>query len=438
MSRSFTKKISAIVGLSLMCATAAEATPAFARQMDTDCMSCHFQNMPKLNSFGREFKMSGYTMTGTKDLKSEASGGLSLPVNLNMGFVTKARVLSNDYVVEPDGKEGSVLTEIFDEAAFIFGGKISDNVGISGEFADGLLGGKVAFTAEAAGGRVGAVYHMTDALGAFAATEIYSSGLYRPIRQFENRKKTNIFQALGIGDGEATGAQLYYGGNGLHVTAGLYVPVFGASARADTDGFKTIARAAYEFNVADTTVAIGGYHIGGKVARKLIDYNTDGTEIIHKVDSINYDALDRTSYGIDLQVESAISGMPLMVTGGYVLSNKYNGIDIDPTSPEGTPATYTPTAQDKTGFHLDAQINPFDTFGVKAAILGVNDDKTANRDYMVYSAGLEYSFTQNVRFCFEYSYTSSDRPDTVATVVPGTITQNYSGNDFLLMAMVAF
>ncbi|MBE0498230.1 MAG: hypothetical protein IBX43_03205 [Campylobacterales bacterium] len=148
MSGLITKKISAIVGLSLMCATAAEATPAFARQMNTDCMSCHFQNMPKLNSFGREFKISGYTMTATKDLKSEASGGLSLPVNLNMGFVTKARVLSNDYTVEPDGKKGSVKTEIFDEAAFIFGGKIGDNVGISGEFADGLLGGKIAFTAE--------------------------------------------------------------------------------------------------------------------------------------------------------------------------------------------------------------------------------------------------------------------------------------------------
>lgn len=271
---------------------------------------------------------------------------------------------------------------------------------------------------------------MTDALGAFAATEIYSSGLYRPVRQFENRKKTNVFQALGIGDGEATGAQLYYGGNGLHVTAGLYVPVFGASARSDTDGFKTIARAVYEFNVQDTTVAIGGYHIGGKVARKLIDYNTeadddDNVQIIHKVDSIDTDALDRTSYGIDLQVESAISGMPLMVTGGYVLSNKYNGIYINPTSPKKTSATYTPTAQDKTGFHLDAQINPFDTFGVKAAILGVNDDK-----FMVYSAGLEYSFTQNVRFCFEYSYTSSDIPDTA--------TQNYSGSDLLFMAMVAF
>ena len=434
MSKSFTKKISAIVGLSLMYATAAEATPAFARQMDADCMSCHFQNMPKLNSFGRAFKMSGYTMTGTKDLKSEASGGLSLPVNLNMGFITKARVLSNDYTVGADRKEGYVLTEIFDEAAFIFGGKISDNVGISGEFADGLLGGKIAFSTEAAGGRVGAVYHMTDALGAFAATEVYSSGLYRPIRQFENRKKTNVFQALGVGDGEATGAQLYYGGNGLHVTAGLYVPVFGASARSDTDGFKTIARAAYEFNVADTTVAIGGYHIGGKVARKLIDYNTetvDGSvEIIHKVDGIDTDALDRTSYGLDLQIESAVSGMPLMVTGAYVLSNKYNGIDLEPNTIVGAPALINTTAQDMTGFHLDAQINPTDTFGVKAAVLGVSDDKTANRDFMVYSAGLEYSFNQNVRFCFEYSYTSSDREDTIA--------QNYSGNDLLLMAMVAF
>lgn len=60
MSRLFIKEISAVIGLSLMCATAAEATPAFARQMDMACMSCHFQNIPKLNSFGRDFKMSGF------------------------------------------------------------------------------------------------------------------------------------------------------------------------------------------------------------------------------------------------------------------------------------------------------------------------------------------------------------------------------------------
>ena len=77
----------------LLCTTVVEATPAFARQMDTNCMACHNQNIPKLNSFGREFKLSGFTMTGgIKEITDKANGGFSLPGNLNIGFVIKARL----------------------------------------------------------------------------------------------------------------------------------------------------------------------------------------------------------------------------------------------------------------------------------------------------------------------------------------------------------
>ncbi|MCW8895225.1 hypothetical protein [Sulfurimonas sp.] len=57
MKRFSMKKIIAIVGLSILCITTVEANPAFARQVGMDCAGCHFQSMPKLNSFGREFKM---------------------------------------------------------------------------------------------------------------------------------------------------------------------------------------------------------------------------------------------------------------------------------------------------------------------------------------------------------------------------------------------
>lgn len=417
----FTKKIVSIVGLSLMCATSAEATPAFARQMDMECMSCHFQNIPKLNSFGRDFKMSGFTMTsGKEEMKSTLAGGLGLPNTLNMGLVLKARVLSDEKT------ERSILgtttkTEIFDETAFIFGGKIADNVGTSMEVAaGGIFGGKVLFTTEALGGRVGAAYATTDSLGAFAGTEIYTTGLYRPVRQFENRAKTNIFQNMGIGAGEASIVQAYYRANGLYATVGGYTPTFAQSSRTDTDGYKLMARAAYEFNVADTTMMLGGFYIGGDVGNEITTYNA--SDLADDIDLADLAALDRTAYGIDFQIEGKISKMPLMVTGAYVLKNEYNDYN---------PATFTVTTpQDKTGFHLDAQLNLTDQHGVKVAMLSYNDDMTANRDYNVYSAGLEYNMRQNVRFCLEYSYTSSDRPDTATT--------KYSGSDVLFMSMVAF
>lgn len=411
-----------MVGLTVMCATTAEATPAFARQMDMDCMSCHFQNIPKLNSFGRDFKMSGFTMTSGKEMKSEPNGGLGLPETLNMAFVIKARVL--------DGEPSDAKTEIFDESAFIFGGKIADNVGTSMEFTAGLIGGKVTFATEALGGRIGATYHMTDALGAFAGTEIYTTGLYRPVRQFENRKKTNIFQNLGIGEGEATGAQVYYRANGFYVTVGGYVPMFAASAETGTDSFKTLARAAYELNLGSSTIALGGYYIGGNTGKKLTERLLDPTDLSplsDKVHGLHTDALDRESAGIDLQIESAIADMSLMVTGGYVFKNDYTSYKaataaallIDPL------ATYTTGAQEKTGYHLDLQINPVERFGVKMAILGYNDELVANSDYTILSTGLEYNMRQNVRFCIEYSNTSHD--DSLK-----------DGDEFLFMSMISF
>ncbi|MDH5736606.1 MAG: cytochrome C, partial [Gammaproteobacteria bacterium] len=36
------------------------AVPAFARQTDMTCNSCHFQSFPALNSFGRVFRAGGY------------------------------------------------------------------------------------------------------------------------------------------------------------------------------------------------------------------------------------------------------------------------------------------------------------------------------------------------------------------------------------------
>lgn len=424
MKKMLSKKIVSLVGLSLMCATAAEATPAFARQMDVDCMSCHFQNIPKLNSFGREFKMSGFTMTsGKEEMKSTSAGGLGLPDTLNMGLVLKARVLSDDKTENTTlGK--TTKTEIFDESAFIFGGKIADNVGTSMEVAaGGIFGGKVIFATEALGGRVGASYSTTDALGAFQGAEIYTTGLYRPVRQFENRSKTNIFQNLGIGDGEASVVQAYYRGGGLYATVGGYTPTFAQSSRTDSDGYKLMSRVAYEINVGNTMVMLGGYYIGGDVGKEAIAYNLADLE--DETDLADISALNRTSYGIDFQIESTIADMPLMVTGAFVLKNDYD--DLNTTSGEAT------NTQDITGYHLDAQLNLTDKYGVKIAMLNHND-KIANRDYNVYSAGLEYNMRQNVRFCLEYSYTSSDRPDSVGT--NGVTT--YSGSDILFMSMVAF
>ena len=388
-----------IMGLIALFSTTAQATPAFAKQMNMQCMACHYQNIPKLNTFGREFKRSGFTMINSKQIEGTQTGGLALPATLNMGFITKARFHKTDSTAEK--------TEIFDESAFIFGGKIAEGVGTSMEFGAGLLGGKISFVKDTSAGRLGFTYFMTDALGAFSGTELYTTGLYRPIRQFENRKKANIFQHLGVGDGEATGFQAVYNGNGLYATFGQYAPAFANSISTGSD-FKTFIRAAYETRISDYTVALGGYSITGDVSQSPYGLERD--------DSNNsvYDEiyLTRESNGLDLQVEGNISGKTMMLTAGYVLSNTYTEASVD---------------YDKTGFSVGLQVNPIDTLGLKlgylSAIDNVVDSETGESSVIV---GAEYMYAQNVRLSLELSNTEfelSGKKDSV---------------DVLFMSMIAF
>lgn len=433
MKKFLSKRIISIVGLSLMCATAAEATPAFARQMDMECMSCHFQTIPKLNSFGREFKMSGFTMTsGKKEIKSELNGGLALPEHLGFGFVLKARIHDTKVGNPAVTDDHTTFSEIFDESALLFGGKISDNIGASFELANGAndisvtdengvvtgvdnegsgagISGKLTFTKSYSFGRLGATAFNTDSLGVFSGTEIYSTGLYRPIRQFENRKKTNIFQKNGIGDGSASGVQVYYSGHGLYATAGQYVPGYGQSIDVSIEGYKDFARAAYQFGVANFTVAAGGFYIGGDI----IGVTQNAADIVWTTAA---DSFDRKANGLDIQVEGSISNMSLMITGAALLNNKY--------SPSGIQGAQK---EERTGFSFDAQLNPVSDIGVKVAYLSHEDKRVKTKDESIISLGAEYNVAQNVRLCLEYS--NIDYPNNSA---------KKTDSDLLLMAMVAF
>lgn len=389
-------KLLATVAAFAVSITTAQASPAFARQMNMDCMGCHYQTMPKLNAFGREFKLSGFTMTARDVLTSDASGGLNIPSNMNFGFVTKARAIGSD--------SHEMYSEIFDEAAFIFGGRVSEHIGTSMEFGEGLIGGKFVYSRETLGGRAGISYSMTDALGAFNATEIYSSGLYRPIRQFENRKGTNIFQKTGIGDGEATGVSMFISTGGLYATVGAYMPTFGATAESGLAGYKTLARAAYETQAAGFELSFGGYYLGGDVTKYANVYGQDN--------AINGDALDRESYGIDMQLQGDIAGKSLMITAGWVLANTY--------SADGNTST---SKQDNCGVSIDAQLNVTDTIGIKVAYMDYTDKVDTAKSSKNLSGGLEYNWYQNVRLALEYTNSTIN---------------NTNHNEVLFMSMIAF
>lgn len=56
--------------LALVAATDANAVPSFARQMNVACNACHTR-FPELTAFGRQFKLSGYTLSGSAAIQGQ-------------------------------------------------------------------------------------------------------------------------------------------------------------------------------------------------------------------------------------------------------------------------------------------------------------------------------------------------------------------------------
>jgi hypothetical protein len=111
----------------LILPTVASAVPAFARQMDTGCDTCHFQHFPELNAFGRAFKASGFTMTARKTIESDH---ISFPENLNAALFTNIRYQASDGQKLPGGRtsnNGELI--IPGETSLFIGGRVNANMG---------------------------------------------------------------------------------------------------------------------------------------------------------------------------------------------------------------------------------------------------------------------------------------------------------------------
>ena len=52
--------------------------PSYARQTGMSCSACHF-SFPELNSFGRQFKMNGYVLSGMSSIEAKDDTATRLP-----------------------------------------------------------------------------------------------------------------------------------------------------------------------------------------------------------------------------------------------------------------------------------------------------------------------------------------------------------------------
>ena len=451
--RSLNKGKLLLIAASLLPLSILEANPGFSRQMDMGCMACHNQTMSQLNSFGRKFAASGYTMTsGNQSMIDGDTIKLGLPAALNAGILLKARYVKTD----PDDGDGleDVGTdrgnwEMWKISKVFFGGKIAENVGGFMNFENNDVGGKVTFAYELGSGYAGVSGFMQDDFGPFSGMEYYNTGLYVPLKLFENRKGTNAAQATEIGHGPATGLQAYYGGDTLFLMGGAYVPATseheGLDAGTDAMG---IGRIAIAPTFGDWTVMVGGYAIGGTatISDDALSDNKPSAESSELID------ITRETYGLDAQVEGSIADVSIMLTLNAVLYNRvelYNsttGVNYDELDYGDTNSYH---AGDNEAFSAELQVNPLEALGVKVAYLNYNDKydyryslaavtekQVDKQDRQEYSIGLDYSYRQNVRFAFEYTYADYDINDRENN--GGKVISLSDNNTFIAYTMIGF
>jgi hypothetical protein len=89
--RSAILRLNILVLLTVINAGIAHAVPSYARQTGLSCVACHY-SCPELTSFGRMFKLNGYTMTGQQTIESKSDSDRVVRLNLLSSFPLSAMV----------------------------------------------------------------------------------------------------------------------------------------------------------------------------------------------------------------------------------------------------------------------------------------------------------------------------------------------------------
>lgn len=118
----------AAVACILVASGGASAVPSFARQTKMACNACHVQ-FPVLNEFGREFKLTGYTLIDRPTIKEKDDSGreildLPLPQLLSVMFETD---FTNTDKGEPGLENNNV--EFPDQASLFLAGRLAPMLG---------------------------------------------------------------------------------------------------------------------------------------------------------------------------------------------------------------------------------------------------------------------------------------------------------------------
>lgn len=316
---------------SLLVSTSASAVPAFARQTHMACASCHHQNFPTLNAFGRSFRAGGYTLNSGELVTGD---DLSLPDDLHASVITKIRYQLSE---GNDGGRGEIQWP--DEAALLVGGRASEQVGFLlelgmgpqegegvGELVDTNGNGVIDIddqthvTSDVTGNYLSAKFHFnitdhvavipfsTDGLGVGYGYELMNTGAQRSQRPLENRSGYSAAQLLGTASGGATGIALggYY--DSFFFNYSHWAPTWGNVNASIAGGLAHYLRGGYFANMGDLEAGVGFSWMGGS-----IDTGPTDAELA---------TVNVSSWTVDAQLQGDIGGLPTGIYASYGMAPK--------------------------------------------------------------------------------------------------------------------
>jgi hypothetical protein len=275
--------------------TTSEAVPAYARQTGAACLSCHFQSIPRLNAFGRNFRINGHVDIGEQPLIEDDH--MSLPATLNASLLVKSQA-----TFQSTAQGGNVI-DWPNEAAIWMGGRLSENVGGTAEWGSGgAVTTKVWYVAHIDNGLIAVGGGMTDALGANFMFNDPSNATSRPTRGWLSRPDFLDRSGVMTRGMTAFGAYGYFN-DLIYVAVGGIIPhdgtTPGAAVEGNTIDFKMspYLRAAVTTEVAGLDTVAGVYY--ASVKHSAINAAAFGFAGVATA----------TTLGIDLQMQGDIGDL---------------------------------------------------------------------------------------------------------------------------------
>lgn len=272
------KKNKLLLGLLLgTCATGlwvnqAEAVPSFARQTGMACAACHTV-FPELNSFGRTFKLNGYTLTGITQVEAKNSKAAS---GLKFNQIPPLSAMLQVTAVNDKKSDPRTKVSLPDQLSFFFAGEISPHMGSFIQMTMGSSGGfaidntDIRYANHAGGITYGVTLNnsptVQDLWNSTPAWGFPFTGGVSPT--------TSPLVADGLGQNVAGLGGYADWGNGIYTEVSLYRDMGNAFTAAATTGNAKISGAAPYYRLAwNKTFDSGDYLMVGAygMQTKLVD-----------------------------------------------------------------------------------------------------------------------------------------------------------------------